>query len=211
MKNLGEYQQEQLEALALVRSHLDGLDAASLAGLEAQCADYLSFRKEVDRFLETYFSGICTEACYRSGMSACCTREGIITFFADVVVNALASPREAVETMHARLVQPHRGNKCLYLGESGCLWHVKPLVCAMFLCDRAENEVLGEDPQLCNTWEELKRREKTFRWPDRAVLFDDLEKVFIDAGHSSTLMYLHNSPGLLKIKKSAQKKKGCPE
>jgi hypothetical protein len=54
-------------------------------------------------------------------------------------------------------------------------------------------------------WEALKQREKTFRWPDQAVLFDELEEVFIKAGYDSTLMYLHNSPGLLRVKKMSTK------
>jgi hypothetical protein len=32
------------------------------------------------------------------------------------------------------------------------------------------------------------------------VLFDDLEAFFIDCGCTSPLMYLHNSPGLLRVK-----------
>jgi hypothetical protein len=35
------------------------------------------------------------------------------------------------------------------------------------------------------------------------VLFDDLESLFIQAGHDSNLMYFHNSPGLLKVKSQA--------
>jgi hypothetical protein len=37
----------------------------------------------------------------------------------------------------------------------------------------------------------------------KKVLFDDLETFFINAGHASSLMYLHNSPGLLLVKKRA--------
>jgi hypothetical protein len=51
----------------------------------------------------------------------------------------------------------------------------------------------------------LKQREKHFRWPDRPVLFDDLEKYFMAAGYSSPLMYLNNSPGLLRVKELARK------
>ena len=49
--------------------------------------------------------------------------------------------------------------------------------------------------------QEFKQREKAFRWPDQPVLFDDIEAVFLNAGLSSPLMYLHNSPGLLRVKK----------
>ena len=70
----------------------------------------------------------------------------------------------------------------------------------MFLCDRAEKEVLEQNKQARQEWDTLKKREKSFRWPDQAVLFDELEAVFINAGYDSTLMYLHKSPGLLRIK-----------
>ena len=49
----------------------------------------------------------------------------------------------------------------------------------------------------------LREQEKAFKWPDRSVLFDDLEKVFLDLGYRSTLMHLNLSPGLLKVKKMA--------
>jgi hypothetical protein len=52
---------------------------------------------------------------------------------------------------------------------------------------------------------EFKQREKHYRWPDRPVLFDDLEKYFMAAGYSSPLMYLNNSPGLLRVKELARK------
>ncbi len=34
--------------------------------------------------------------------------------------------------------------------------------------------------------------------------FESLERYFIDAGYSSPLMYMHNSPGLLRVKKQAK-------
>jgi hypothetical protein len=39
------------------------------------------------------------------------------------------------------------------------------------------------------------------------LLFRDDVDAFLDAGYSSSLMYTHNSPGLLRIKKQAQKSK----
>ena len=105
-----------------------------------------------------------------------------------------------MQALQKRLAIPHQGNKCLYLGDKGCLWHVKPIVCEMFLCTKAEKEVLSRTPAAHKAWEELKQKEKSFRWPDQAVLFDDLEEMFIKAGCDSTLMYLHKSPGLLRIK-----------
>ena len=200
MENSSEYQKEQQEALGMIRKHLSGLRGDALAHLKAQVSEYLTFRHDVDRFLEKHFSLLCTDTCYRSRLSACCTREGIITFFADVVINALQSSAAEMQALQERLAFPHQGNKCLYLGEQGCLWQVKPLVCEMFLCTKAEKEVLFRNPRAQKAWEKLKQREKSFRWPDQAVLFDDLEEIFIKAGYNSTLMYLHNSPGLLRVK-----------
>jgi len=200
MGNCSEYQKEQQDALEMVQSHLAGLSRDGIAYLQDQISEYLAFRHDVDCFLEKYFSHLCTETCYQSRLSACCTREGIITFFADVVINALQSSTSEMQVLQEQLAIPHQGNKCLYLGEKGCLWHVKPIVCVMFLCTKAEKEVLYCDPAAQKVWEELKQREKSFRWPDQTVLFDDLEEMFIKAGYDSTLMYLHNSPGLLRIK-----------
>jgi hypothetical protein len=109
-----------------------------------------------------------------------------------------------------RLVQvlnaPHLGMKCVYLGENGCLWQVKPIVCEMFLCEPGRQAVFTENPSALKEWQGLQRREKRYTWPDRPVLFDDLESQFIQGGHSSTLMYLHNSPGLLRVKRLAMQK-----
>jgi hypothetical protein len=76
----------------------------------------------------------------------------------------------------------------------------------MFLCEHARKTVFDKDPLALKEWERLKRREKRYTWPDRPVLFDDLETYFIRAGYSSSLMYFHNTPGLLRVKSSASKK-----
>lgn len=199
---MAEYQNEQMEALELVTGYLSGLEAADIDALKHNLSDYLSFRKDVDVFLSTHFSDICTETCYQSKISACCTREGIITFFADVVVNVIMSDETAIQDLFSVLRSPQEGFKCIYLGEKGCLWQVKPLVCEMFLCKKAEDAVLQNNQDLQKEWQALKTREKNFRWPDQKVLFEDLEQLFLDAGHTSPLMYLHNSPGLLRVKKS---------
>ncbi len=200
MENCSEYQKEQQETLEMIQKHLAGLSGDAVAHLQKQISEYLTFRQEVDQFLEKHFSLLCTDTCYRSRLSACCTREGIITFFADVVINALQSSASEMQALQDRLEFSYLGNKCLYLGEQGCLWKVKPLVCEMFLCTKAEKEVLSRNHRTQKSWENLKRKEKSFRWPDQVVLFDDLEKIFIKAGYTSTLMYLHNSPGLLRVK-----------
>jgi len=49
----------------------------------------------------------------------------------------------------------------------------------------------------------LEQESRRFKWPDRPVLFDTLEKLFLDAGFHSPLMYLHTSPGLLRVKQQA--------
>jgi len=195
-----EYRHEQMEALELVTGYLSGLKTADMDELKEKLTDYLKFRKDVDIFLSTYFSEICTETCYQSQVSACCTREGVITFFADVVVNVVMSHERAIKDLFSVLRVPQEGSKCIYLGEKGCIWAVKPLICEMFLCKKAEDTMLKNNRDLKNEWQALKDREKTFRWPDQRVLFDDLEQLFIDAGYTSPLMYLHNSPGLLRIK-----------
>jgi len=200
---MDEYQQEQLEALELVTGYLSGLKTADMEILKEKLADYQCFRRDVDIFLSAHFSDICTETCYQSQVSACCTREGIITFFADVVVNVIMSDEKAIQDVFSVLRAPHEGSKCIYLGEKGCLWKVKPLVCEMFLCKKAEDTVLKNNHTLRSEWHALKKREKTFRWPDQSVLFDELEQVFLNAGHVSPLMYLHNSPGLLRVKQTA--------
>jgi hypothetical protein len=200
-KKMNAYQKEQLETLDLVCRHLPDIEENGLDDLEEEIADYMAFRKDVDAFLAKHFSQICTQSCYKSHRSACCTKEGIITFFADVVVNVHQSSQKEIGAMLSVLTSPHDGTKCIYLGENGCLWHVKPLVCEMFLCTQAEVSVFSENRVLQERWLDLKHREKSFRWPDQPVLFDDIEAVFLSAGVSSPLMYLHNSPGLLRVKK----------
>ena len=168
--------------------------------LKEKLSDYLCFRRDVDIFLSAHFSDICTETCYQSQISACCTREGIITFFADVVINVVMSNAMEIKALFEVLSSPQEGSKCIYLGEQGCLWQLKPLICEMFLCNKAEDVVLKTNQDFQDEWHALKKREKSFRWPDQKVLFDDLEQLFLDVGYSSPLMYLHNSPGLLRVK-----------
>ncbi len=71
------------------------------------------------------------------------------------------------------------------------------------MCDTAMKEVFEKDPSAKAKWNEFKIQEKRFRWPDQPVLFDQLEEIFLDAGYCSSLMYLNNSPGLLRIKQRA--------
>ena len=200
---MSDYQFEQLEALSLVRLHLKALSHTEKERLQALIAEYLEFRREVDRFLDAYFGRVCDRTCYQSRLSACCSREGIITFFADVVINLLRSGEADVEALVKVLNAENAGFKCVYLGPAGCLWRVKPIVCQMFLCEPAQARVFSEHPEAETEWRDLERRRRQFTWPDRPVLFDALERYFIAAGCASPLMYLHQSPGLLRVKRKA--------
>jgi len=204
---MSNYNWEQSEAIGLVRQHLKTLSPFELSRLKTRIEDYLRFRKEVDRFLQHYFSGVCTQKCYQDNYSACCGHEGITTFFADVAINVLMSSAKEIDRLLEVLrvlSLPDHGMKCVYLGETGCLWRIKPIVCEMFLCEHARKTVFDKDPSALKEWEGLKRSEKRYTWPNRPVLFDDLESHFIRAGYSSSLMYFHNSPGLLRVKKLAK-------
>jgi hypothetical protein len=202
-----EYNREQSEAIGMVWKHLKGLSRVERRNLRKRTRNYLEFRKHVDAFLKNYFGEVCTEMCYRSRHSACCTREGITTFFADVVINVLISPDEAVDALVQVLGRPNLSSKCVYLGEGGCLWRVKPIVCEMFICEPARKRVFHKDPEALREWERLRRRGKRYTWPNRPVLFDDLETYFIRKGYESSLMYCHNSPGLLRLKARARNRK----
>ena len=200
---MSAYQKEQLETLRQVRERLSGLKPLLLETVGPSLSDYLAFRRETDRFLETHFSDLCNQSCYQSQLSACCSKEGIITFFADVVINAIHSPENRLDQIDTLLQTSNESGKCIYLGSAGCLWEIKPIVCQMFLCDRAEKEVFSKNPSAQTTWEKLKQRKENFTWPDKPVLFDYIETVFLNEGLTSSLMYLHNSPGLLNVKKKA--------
>jgi len=204
---MSSYQKEQVETLDMVYRYLRTIPKLERQRLLYQISDYLLFRDEVDEFLRDHFENICTQKCYQSKVSACCSREGIITFFGDMVVNVLVSNESEIMSMAKVLKKPNDGFKCIYLSRQGCMWRIKPIICEMFLCDPAKKEVFKEKPLAGQLWQELKQREKHYRWPDRPVLFDDLEQFFIAAGYSSPLMYLHNSPGLLRVKEQARKSK----
>ena len=197
------YQTEQFQALQVARRYLGRISEAKREALRGSLAEYIAFRDAVDAFQENHFKDICSRKCYQSKLSACCSRDGIIIFFADVIINALVADPAALENLQGVLTRPHEGSKCVFLGEEGCLWRIKPIVCEMFLCDSAENAVFKLNPGARKRWDVLVRRKKSFTWPDRPVLFDTLEQICIDAGYDSSLMFLHNSPGLLRVKRLA--------
>lgn len=198
--DISPYNKEQLEALVLIKDYIESLSSDRKATLQNKLKDYLTFRENVSSFFEQNLSTVCFKKCYESNISACCTHEGIITFFADMVINMLcASPAQQINIIN-KLKKNYAGNKCVYLEKTGCMWQVKPIVCEMFLCDSVKNEIFIQKPDLKKKWEILKQQEKHFKWPDKPVLFDELESIFIAEGFSSPLMYFHNSPGLLRIK-----------
>ena len=198
-----DYRTEQLLNQELVQDYFLRNGGEEKERVKRVCRDYLSFREEVTAFQDRHFHALCRAACYQSQRSACCNKDGIITFFADLVINAVQSTPEELTTLIASLREPRFDMKCIYLGPDGCRWHLKPIVCQMFLCEHAQREVLGAASEASDSWEGMKKREMQFRWPDRPVLFDQIESRFMAAGVSSSLMYLHNSPGLLRIKKKA--------
>ncbi len=204
---MNSYNREQFETLAAVKRHLASLADATAAQLREDIQPYLSFRRDVDDFLKRHFNEVCTRQCYHNARSACCSREGIITFFSDVVVNALVSGRTQLEQLLDTLRKDRGGSKCVYLGPDGCRWRLRPIVCAMFLCDPAQQQVFENHPELAEAWQDLEKRRKRFTWPDRPVLFDRLETFFLAAGISSPLMYLHNSPGMRMLKRKWQDRK----
>ncbi len=202
---MSEYNRQQKEAILMVRGYLSRLPASRLGWLRQRIRSYLEFRKDVAFFQKKYFADICSQKCFTSSTSACCGREGIITFFADVLINVLLSSDQEVDTLLRTLEGDTGGLNCVYLNESGCLWRCKPIVCEMFLCHHAKNSVLAGNKILSSQWEGLRRRERRYTWPTRAVLFDELEDFFIQAGFDSPLMYLHRSPGLLRLKAQHRK------
>lgn len=200
MAEISEYNQQQKDAILMVRQHLSHLPDSELRWLKQRLRSYLAFREAAASFQETHFADLCSEKCFTSSTSACCGREGIITFFADVVVNMLLSTQEEIDVLLDILDTDTGGLNCVYLNQTGCLWRAKPIVCEMFLCDHAKNLVLDNSNALKSQWEQFRQRERRYTWPTRPVLFDELEAYFIAAGFDSPLMYLHRSPGLLRLK-----------
>ena len=203
---MNDYQEEQLNGLNAVLTYLNAMSDDQRENLRATLADYLDFRRRTGRFLSQYFGHLCNMKCYRNRLSACCSKDGIITFFADIAINARISEERELSSLFRVLEAPSNGFKCVYLSESGCLWRLKPIVCEMFLCDAAMREVFLRKPACENAWHRLLEEKKSFTWPDRPVLFDTLEQAFMDLGCDSPLMYLHKSPGLLMVKKKAREK-----
>lgn len=197
---LSEYNRDQLEALYLIRDFFRNQTDSRKDKIGNMIQPYLDFRAEVEGFQNNYLSDICTIKCFREMQSACCNKEGIATFFADFVVNILCSGEAELEIMEKQLLRGYEGNKCVYLTGKGCAWRYKPIVCEMFLCDHAKAALGKKEGSCLSRWNQLREEEKKYTWPDKPVLFDELEAFFIAEGVKSPLMYFHKSPGLIRIK-----------
>ena len=184
----------------MVRQYLEGFPRSGIGKMKRRIRNYMRFRTDVADFQALHFSEICTHKCFTNQTSACCGREGIATFFADIVINLLLSSEGEVDAVLHALFTDRGGFKCVYLTENGCVWRLKPIVCEMFLCQHAKETVFSTNDALRNRWESLRRRERRYTWPSRPILFDELEELFIRAGYDSPLMYFHHSPGLLRVK-----------
>jgi hypothetical protein len=198
---MNPYQIEQLESLILIRRQIEAMSAAEKEKTAAEIADYLLFRRQVAGFLSDRFASICTKKCYQSRLSACCSKDGILTFFADMVINTLVSDSFEIDRMAGAIRNPGFDYKCIYLSETGCVWKIKPVICEFFLCDEAEKNAFEDNPEALSQWQAFATARKRFTWPDRPILFESLEKQFLDRGCDSPLMYLHKSPGLVKIRR----------
>ena len=195
-----EYNSDQLDTLTKIKAFLENQPQITIDRLRDMTRPYQEFRSVVENFQKEYLSDICTVKCFQDMQSACCNKEGIATFFADFVVNTINADETELEVMEERLLNGVSGNKCVYLTAGGCLWSYKPIVCEMFLCDHAKTVLKGKGSAYISRWSQLREEEKKYTWPDKPVLFDELEELFLEKGIESPLMYFHKSPGLLRIK-----------
>jgi hypothetical protein len=200
---MNAYQKEQWEGYSQIFNQLKRMSPNDRTHLKNSTQTYIRFRQDLDRFQSQYFAMHCTQSCFQSSISACCSKDGIITFWADLVINAVHSNRIQMNQLMNAIEHPHQPTKCIYLQPRGCVWHIRPLVCAMFLCDSAAESVFTVKPKASGQWQQLKEKGRGFRWPDRTVLFDTIEQSFIALGCRSPLMYLNSSPGLLRVKQKA--------
>lgn len=198
-----EYNLEQFDAYMTVKAFFDKASGDEVACLRQMISSYLDFRAETSEFLTRSCAEVCGDICFKTGLSDCCMHEGIITFFADWIVNWLVSSKEETDVLLNALYEPFRDDKCVYLGPLGCLWKIKPLNCETFVCKQARADIFLKNPEAEQVYEEMLKKKKTFSFPDRPVLFDAIEKFFMDRGVDSETMYFHKGAGLLLIKQKA--------
>jgi hypothetical protein len=201
--NTGEYNRDQWTTLDSVRQACEALGATQIEQLRDRLGHYLSFRSRLDGYFIGYFLKTCQRSCFETNLSACCGFESIITFFADHVINFLLSTSDEISALHRVLLRRNDTGKCVYLGERGCVWRVRPISCAMFLCDKAKNLVFAEQPDAETLWRTFQAQEKEYTFPTKPVLFDELENFFLEKGVKSPHLYFHQSPGLLRLKSKA--------
>jgi hypothetical protein len=209
--DVSEYNSDQHNSFLEIRKVLSGLSSPTLEHLRRSIEPYLRFREEVKAYQDRFFGAICKKACFDTRLSACCSFESIITFFADQVVTAITSTEDEVTRIIETTARPNHTGKCVYLGEAGCIWKVPPVSCAMFLCDAAKQEGFAESPEAEPIWRELQEKEKEFTWPTKLVVFDELEDFFLHRGVRSRHMFFHTSPGLLRLKAKAGLKSRCAD
>lgn len=197
---VSKYNRDQWVSYEAIRSVFAYFPRSRIEELRSKIRPYLDFRRDVERFYLHHFQSVCSELCFKNKTSACCGFESIFTFFADHVVNCLVSDEEEIAAILTHLSKPNLTQRCVYLLENGCMLRIRPISCAMFFCQKAKRLVFERNPEAESLLESLKAREKEYTWPDKPVLFDDLEKIFLLLGVETPLFYFHRSPGLLRIK-----------
>lgn len=200
---MNTYQKEHFDTFRLVMDYLAARPATERRYLLDLLEPYVDFRRRLDAFQQAHVAEFCTTQCYQTGLSACCSRDSIVVYFADVVVNCLHSSMSEIGKSIAVLERPNPGHRCIYLTPQGCRWRINPIVCGMFLCDGAEACILGDCAQTEKKWRAFENERLRYTWPDRPVVFDALEHRFIERGLFSELMHLNSSPGLLALKRKA--------
>jgi hypothetical protein len=195
-----EYNRDQFTSVLSILEVLSNLGEEEAGALRAGIQPYLGFRKAISEYYGSLFRESCRESCFDSGVSACCGFESIVTFFADHVINLLESSQQEIDILASVLKRPNRTQRCVFLGASGCTWRIPPISCAMFLCSQVKEKVFEAHPGARIIWSEHQRSEKEYTYPNKPVLFDDLEAFFMKRGSESPHLYFHRSPGLLRIK-----------
>jgi hypothetical protein len=200
---MGDYNQDQLMTIRAVCGAMSRLSESEREAIRESIQPYLRFREAVDRFFAEHFLSSCLKRCFETGISGCCGFESIITFFSDHAINLFFSDESQITGLVDILTRPNLSGKCVYLGPTGCLWRIRPISCAMFLCGQVKAVVLDDSSERTELWDRLRAEEKAFTWPDRPVLFDTLEAHLMELGVESPHLFFHRSPGLLSVKEKA--------
>ena len=200
---MNTYQKEHFDTFRLVLDYLVGSPPAERRHLRDLSARYVDFRNRSGHYQRTHVAEFCTSKCYSTRMSLCCSRDSIVVYFADVVINCLHSGSSEIQSMIHLLRHSNQGQRCVYLSPEGCRWRISPVVCGMFLCDEAIACITAAGEPTAKQWRAFEEERRRYTWPDRPVVFDALEQWFLERGHSSPLMHLNTSPGLLALKRKS--------